>query len=581
MHCYFPVILRYEVIEKLGWGAFSTVWKCKDLKNGRQRVAVKVAKRNSSATAQAKDEVKLLECSAGAGNGIGSESVVKMVGHFEVKGPHGVHICIALELLGPSVLSCLPEEGMCLENVKVVMKQVLEGLHFLHTKAQIIHTDIKPENVLIMGCPPETDSFKEPVLGLRVKVADLGSSCWVNEKFSVKIGTQEYRAPEVLLQADYDTAADIWSSACLAFELATGDYLFKPKDASAPEELFTKEEDHLALITELIGPLPAGLLKRGHWRKYFESTSNTDSFKHISDLEYKSLNKMLVKDYRWKADTAEEFSSWLLPMLKPFPEDRVTALESSYDPFIQVTQSKSSPERKKLAREGSQTADVQMACLAPKLKSKGHPMQKKSGQVFLPKSKVTKLRDREKEIGSQFLRSGTPMQKKKWKKSGKQVLLPKVNVVKLRDREELGTTFVRSGTPMSRKLRAPLERPKERQRQAEMRHQTTANLSPIDDLIPTGSTIQSNLFMPKGINSCMTLTNCVSLKTNFLQLLKMRGRMECAAAKRSCVTLVGFKLFVFCCPDSSEPSLHSYVNEFSKSNNCCYKTIDNMCTASF
>ena len=54
MHCYFPVILRYEVIEKLGWGAFSTVWKCKDLKNGRQRVeeeeeevAVKVAKRNS------------------------------------------------------------------------------------------------------------------------------------------------------------------------------------------------------------------------------------------------------------------------------------------------------------------------------------------------------------------------------------------------------------------------------------------------------------------------------------------------------------------------------------------------------
>ena len=533
MHCYFPVILRYEVIEKLGWGAFSTVWKCKDLKNGRQRVAVKVAKRNSSATAQAKDEVKLLECSAGAGNGIGSESVVKMVGHFEVKGPRGFHICIALELLGLSVLSCLPEKGMCLENVKVVMKQVLEGLHFLHTKAQIIHTDIKPENVLIMGCPPETDSFKEPVLGLRVKVADLGSSCWVNKKFSVKIGTQEYRAPEVLLQADYDTAADIWSSACLAFELATGDYLFKPKDASAPEELFTKEEDHLALITELIGPLPAGLLKRGHWRKYFESTSNTDSFKHISDLEYKSLNKMLVKDYRWKADTAEEFSSWLLPMLKPFPEDRVTALESSYDPFIQDTQSKSSPERKKLAREGSQTADVKMKCLAPKLKSKGHPMQKKSGQVFLSKSKVTKLR------------SGTPMQKKKWKSDKNcQVLLPKVNVVKLRDREELGTTFVRSGTPMSRKLRAPLERPKERQRQAEMRHQTTANLSPIDDLIPTGSTIQSNLFMPKGINSCMTLTNCVSLKTNFLQLLKMRGRMECAAAKRSCVTLVGFKFSV-------------------------------------
>ena len=454
---------------------------------------MKVAKRNRSATAQARDEVKLLKCSAGAGNGIGSESVVKMVGHFEVAGPCGVHICIALELLGPSVLHCLPEEGMCLENVKVVMKQVLEGLQFLHTKAQIIHTDIKPENVLIMGCPPEADSFKEPVLGLRVKVADLGSSCWVNKKFSVKIGTQEYRAPEVLLQADYDTAADIWSSACLAFELATSDYLFIPRDASDPEDLFTKEEDHLALITELIGPLPTGLLKRGHWRKYYKSTANTDRFIHISDLDYKSLNTMLVKDYRWEADTADEFSSWLLPMLQPYPEDRVTALESSCHSFIQVRQSKSSPEREKLVRVGSETADVKMKCLAPKLKSKGHPMQKKSGQVFLSKSKVTKLRDREEEeLSSKFLRSGGPMQEKKLKlKSGKncRVLLPKFNVAKLRDREDLGATLLRSGTPMTRRLRAPLERPKERQRQVEMRHQTAANLPPLDDIIPTGCTI--------------------------------------------------------------------------------------------
>ena len=137
------------VTEKLGYGAFSTVWNCKDLKLGKKNGAVKVAKLDESAAAQARDEVELLKCTeAAAGHGTGSEFVVKMVGHFEVKGPCGVHTCIALELLGPSLLSFIPNEGMCLENVKAIMKQVLEGLSFLHDRAQIIHTDIKPENVL-------------------------------------------------------------------------------------------------------------------------------------------------------------------------------------------------------------------------------------------------------------------------------------------------------------------------------------------------------------------------------------------------------------------------------------------------
>ena len=55
-----------------------------------------------------------------------------------------------------------------------------------------------------------------------MKLADLGSSCWRDEQFSPAIGTQEYRAPEVILDWGYDTSADVWSAACLAYELATG-----------------------------------------------------------------------------------------------------------------------------------------------------------------------------------------------------------------------------------------------------------------------------------------------------------------------------------------------------------------------
>ena len=58
------------------------MWSCEDSKKGFE-VAVKVAKRNQSSTEQARDEVELLKCVGEAGNGVGSDSVMKMMGNFE------------------------------------------------------------------------------------------------------------------------------------------------------------------------------------------------------------------------------------------------------------------------------------------------------------------------------------------------------------------------------------------------------------------------------------------------------------------------------------------------------------------
>lgn len=65
--------------------------------------------------------------------------------------------------------------------------------------------------------------------------------------------TRQYRAPEVLLGIDYDATTDLWSAACMFFELATGDFLFDPKSRKAE---WSTDEDQLALISELLGSLP-------------------------------------------------------------------------------------------------------------------------------------------------------------------------------------------------------------------------------------------------------------------------------------------------------------------------------------
>ncbi|KAI9521072.1 hypothetical protein NQZ68_010774, partial [Dissostichus eleginoides] len=100
---------------------------------------------------------------------------------------------------------------------------------------------------------------------LQVKIADLGNACWVHKHFTDDIQTRQYRSLEVLTGAGYSTPADIWSTACMAFELATGDYLFEPHSG----EDYSRDEDHIALVIELLGKVPRKLILAGKYSKEF------------------------------------------------------------------------------------------------------------------------------------------------------------------------------------------------------------------------------------------------------------------------------------------------------------------------
>merc|ERR1719447_523693 len=104
---------------------------------------------------------------------------------------------------------------------------------------------------------------------VNVKIADLGNACWTYHHFTEDIQTRQYRSLEVLIGAGYGSPADIWSTACMAFELATGDYLFEPHSG----EDYSRDEDHLAHIIELLGPIPKNIAMSGKYSKeYFRKT---------------------------------------------------------------------------------------------------------------------------------------------------------------------------------------------------------------------------------------------------------------------------------------------------------------------
>jgi len=116
-------------------------------------VALKVVRSAAHYTETAIDEIKLLKKVVEANpDHPGRKHVVSLLDSFEHKGPNGVHVCMVFEVLGENLLGLIKRWnhlGIPMPLVKQITKQVLLGLDHLHRECGIIHTDLKPENVLI------------------------------------------------------------------------------------------------------------------------------------------------------------------------------------------------------------------------------------------------------------------------------------------------------------------------------------------------------------------------------------------------------------------------------------------------
>lgn len=116
--------------------------------------------------------------------------------------------------------------------------------------------------------PPPPSPLPCPI---SIKIADLGNATPSQQHYTEDIQTRQYRSPEVILgRTDWNHTADMWSAACVIFELLTAEYLFDPQ---AQGGVFGKDDDHMAQIIELLGDFTSEVKFGGRFsREIFDST---------------------------------------------------------------------------------------------------------------------------------------------------------------------------------------------------------------------------------------------------------------------------------------------------------------------
>lgn len=113
----------------------------------------------------------------------------------------------------------------------------------------------------------------------------------------------------MLLGIQYGPTADLWSLACMIFELLTGDLLFEPKSGHN----FDKNDDHLAQMIETLGLPSVDWLVSGRYsKKYF---NRYGVLKKIKELKVWLLKDLMIDKYKFKEEEAAALSEFLTPML--------------------------------------------------------------------------------------------------------------------------------------------------------------------------------------------------------------------------------------------------------------------------
>lgn len=235
----YPGLENYEVLEKMGEGAFSVVYKARHLVSNKL-VAIKVLRKFQMDRSQKQAVLKEVTIM----RQLKHPNIVRFI---EVIESESYYYIVQELAMGGEIFAAIVNFTYLSEDLsRHIIYQVAESVRYLHEEVGVVHRDIKPENLLFqpIAFRPSLNPFSklrrsddpktkkdegEFVPGIGggtigvVKLADFGLSKQIWEhNTKTPCGTVGYTAPEIVRDERYSKEVDMWAIGCVLYTLLCG-----------------------------------------------------------------------------------------------------------------------------------------------------------------------------------------------------------------------------------------------------------------------------------------------------------------------------------------------------------------------
>ncbi|CVK83663.1 uncharacterized protein FPRO_01708 [Fusarium proliferatum ET1] len=250
----YPGLERWELVDKMGDGAFSNVYRARDTTGQQGEVAIKVVRKYEMNSMQGNKHLhpdfKKVPKAAERSNILKEVQIMRQLDHPNIiklvefsESRQYYYIILELAPGGELFHQIVRLTYFSEELSRHVIVQVAKALEYLHEEKGVVHRDIKPENILFEPIPVVPSKHPKPKqpgdedkvdegefipgqgaggIG-RIKIADFGLSkiVWDNQTMT-PCGTVGYTAPEIVKDERYSKSVDMWALGCVLYTLLCG-----------------------------------------------------------------------------------------------------------------------------------------------------------------------------------------------------------------------------------------------------------------------------------------------------------------------------------------------------------------------